>query len=86
MPTGGLFRLVRQPIYVAFALTLWTVPVWTPDQLALAVSFTAYCLLAPRLKEKRFAARYGDRFHRYRATVPYALPRLASAKERPHAQ
>ena len=84
MPTQGLFRLIRQPIYVAFALTLWTVPVWTPDQLALAISFTAYCLLAPRLKERRFAARYGDHFARYRADVPYALPRLP--KDRPDAQ
>ena len=76
MPTRGLFRVIRQPIYVAFALTLWAVPVWTPDQLVLAVSFTAYCLLAPRLKERRFAARYGDRFARYRAQTPYAVPRL----------
>ena len=77
MPTLGLFRLIRQPIYVAFALTLWTVPVWTPDQLALAVSLTAYCLLAPRLKERRFAARYGERFAHYRAAVPYVLPGTA---------
>jgi len=76
MPTQGLFRVIRQPIYVAFALTLWTVPVWTPDQLALALSLTAYCLLAPRLKERRFQQRYGDRFRRYRYGVPYALPRL----------
>jgi protein-S-isoprenylcysteine O-methyltransferase Ste14 len=74
MPTRGLFRVIRQPIYVAFALTLWTVPVWTPDQLALAISYTAYCLVAPRLKERRFAARYGQRFERYRARVPYVLP------------
>ena len=86
MPTQGLFRLIRQPIYVAFALTLWTVPVWTPDQLFLAISFTAYCLLAPRLKERRFAARYGNRFDRYRADVPYILPRMAQAKDRPDAQ
>jgi protein-S-isoprenylcysteine O-methyltransferase Ste14 len=86
MPTGGLFRLIRQPIYVAFALTLWTVPVWTPDQLVLAVSYSAYCLLAPRLKERRFAARYGTRFDRYRAAVPYALPRLAAPKDRSDAQ
>ena len=85
-PTRGLFRLIRQPIYVAFALTLWTAPVWTPDQLALAVNYTAYCLLAPRLKERRFAVRHGDRFNRYRATVPYALPRLPFAKDRPDAQ
>jgi methanethiol S-methyltransferase len=86
MPTQGLFRLIRQPIYVAFALTLWTPPVWTPDQLALAISFTAYCLMAPRLKERRFAARYGAQFDRYRAEVPYMLPHLITAKDRPDAQ
>lgn len=86
MPTQGLFRVIRQPIYVAFALTLWTVPVWTPDQLVLAISFTAYCLLAPRLKERRFAARYGSRFDHYRAAVPYAVPRLTQSKDQPDAQ
>jgi protein-S-isoprenylcysteine O-methyltransferase Ste14 len=86
MPTAGLFRLIRQPIYVAFALTLWTVPVWTPDQLVLAIAFTTYCLLAPRLKERRFSARYGAQFDQYRADVPYALPRLPKTKDRPHAQ
>ena len=73
MPQGGLFRLIRQPIYVAFALTLWTVPVWTPDQLALAVIFTTYCLLAPRRKERRFCLIYGDRFRTYQAHVPYMI-------------
>lgn len=74
MPQTGLFRVIRQPIYVAFALTLWTVPVWTPDQLALAVCFTAYCLLAPRLKERRFAKIYGHRFAAYQRRVPYVMP------------
>lgn len=83
MPTLGLFGLIRQPIYLAFTLTLWTVPVWTPDQLGLALFFTAYCLLAPRLKERRFAARYGDEFHAYRANVPYVLPCLHARKNTP---
>ncbi|RZU98799.1 methyltransferase family protein [Spiribacter vilamensis] len=86
MPTRGLFRLIRQPIYVAFALTLWTVPVWTPDQLLLAVSYTAYCLLAPRLKERRFSRRYGERFARYRAAVPYAIPGIRSGSGDTHAE
>lgn len=81
MPTRGLFSLVRHPIYVAFALTLWTVPVWTPDQLALALALTAYCLLAPMLKERRLAARHGEEFARYRARVPYAVPRLRSGAD-----
>ena len=81
MPKTGLFGFIRQPIYVAFALTLWTVPVWTPDQLALAVTLTAYCLLAPILKERRFAARYGDRFRIYQQKVPYALPLFRKAAD-----
>jgi len=80
MPTRGLFRIIRQPIYVSFALTLWTVPVWTPDQLALAIVLTLYCLAAPMLKERRFAQRYGARFSDYRARVPYALPDLTGRR------
>ena len=80
MPTGGLFRIIRQPIYVAFALTLWTVPTWTPDQMALAVSLTFYCLAAPKLKECRFAVRYGDRFESYKREVPYAFPAIGKGE------
>lgn len=74
MPQSGLFRLTRQPIYVAFALTLWTVPTWTPDQLVIAVTFTAYCLVAPRLKEVRYRRIYGSAFDDYARRVPYWFP------------
>lgn len=74
MPERGLFRVVRQPIYVAFALTLWCVPVWTPDQLLVASVYTAYCVAAPRFKEQRFVGIYGDRFRAYQARVPYWIP------------
>ncbi|MCA0928299.1 methyltransferase family protein [Ruegeria profundi] len=76
MPTTGLFRVIRQPIYVAFALTLWTVPIWTPDQLTLAIALTTYCLAAPMLKERRFEKRFGRRFEDYKKDVPYAVPKL----------
>ena len=81
MPTTGLFRIIRQPIYVSFALTLWTVPVWTPDQLALAMTLTAYCLLAPKLKENRFEKRYGARFRAYQSQVPYVIPYLKGSRK-----
>ena len=76
MPKTGLFAIIRQPIYLSFALTLWTVPVWTPDQLMLSTILTAYCVLAPRLKERRFQARFGAEFEHYRAQTPYMLPRI----------
>lgn len=76
MPTRGLFALIRQPIYLAFALTTWATPVWTPDQLAVALSLTSYCALGPLLKEARFRARFGERFRAYQAVTPYWRPRL----------
>ena len=78
MPSSGLFHLCRQPIYLSFALTLWTVPVWTPDQLFLAVPLTCYCLFGPLLKEKRFNKMYKAEFEDYRRRVPYWLPRPKS--------
>lgn len=74
MPETGLFRLVRQPIYISFAMTLWTVPTWTPDQLVIAVTLTAYCVFAPRLKEARYRKIYGRRFEEYAQRVPYWVP------------
>jgi len=77
-PTHGLFRRLRQPVYLAFALTLWTGPVHTLDALLLALSWTVYCIAAPLHKELRYLTFYGERFAQYRATVPYILPRLKS--------
>lgn len=74
MPVTGLFRLTRQPIYVSFALTLWTVPTWTPDQLVVAITFTAYCLIAPLFKEARYRRIYGRTFDDYAQTVRYWFP------------
>ena len=76
MPVTGLFRFTRQPIYVAFTLTLWTVPTWTPDQLVVALTLTAYCLVGPLFKEARFRRIHGAAFDAYARAVPYWLPRL----------
>jgi protein-S-isoprenylcysteine O-methyltransferase Ste14 len=74
MPERGLFRFSRQPIYLSFTLTLWTVPTWTPDQLVVALTLTLYCLLGPLLKEARFRRVYGAAFDAYARRVPYWLP------------
>jgi ubiquinone biosynthesis O-methyltransferase len=74
LPTGGLFRICRQPIYVAFTITLWTVSTWTPDQFMLAVVLTTYCLTGPLLKEARFSRLFGREFESYRSRHPYWLP------------
>jgi protein-S-isoprenylcysteine O-methyltransferase Ste14 len=74
LPTSGLFRICRQPIYLAFTLTLWTVPIWTPDQLVLATVLTAYCLIGPLFKELRFKRQFGEEFEVFSRRIPYWLP------------
>lgn len=76
MPTGGLFQYCRQPIYLGFALVMWTAPVWSLDWLLLASGWTVYCVVGPRRKEARWLRWFGPRFAAYRATVPYLIPRL----------
>lgn len=70
----GLFALCRQPIYLGFALTLWTGPVLTPDRVFLALVWTIYCVAGPRHKERRYLARHGEAFGEYQRRVPYMLP------------
>jgi protein-S-isoprenylcysteine O-methyltransferase Ste14 len=74
MPTIGLFKYIRQPIYLAFALTTWTTPIWTLDQWLIAGVFTFYCYSAPKFKEKRFEKRFGQKFVDYKSNVPYMVP------------
>ena len=73
LPTQGLYRFSRQPIYLSFAMTLWTVPIWTPDQLLMAVVWTGYCLLGPLHKEKRLQCHFGEAYRRYQREVPYGI-------------
>jgi protein-S-isoprenylcysteine O-methyltransferase Ste14 len=75
-PTRGLFSMCRQPVYLGFALILWTGPVHTLDGLLLALPWTLYCVAGPLHKELRYLGWYGERFARYRAAVPYFFPRI----------
>lgn len=80
-PRHGLFAACRQPVYLAFATTLWTGPVLTLDRLALALAWTAYCLLGPLLKERRYLARHGASYSAYQRQVPYLFPSRGPRKE-----
>mgnify|MGYP000904109709 FL=1 len=76
MPTDGLFRACRQPIYLGFGLVLLTAPTWSLDWLLLAGGWLLYCVLGPLHKEARWLRHHGSKFAAYKATVPYLLPRL----------
>ncbi len=78
--TRGLYRFVRQPIYISFALLLWLTTAWTPDQLVLALAWTGYCVVGAALKERRFIRYFGDAFRAYQQCVPFWFPSIAKSK------
>ncbi len=67
----GLCAVCRQPIYLAFMLTLLTSPIWTLDRLVISIPWSMYCLLGPLLKERRMLTFYGKAYEAYQASVPY---------------
>lgn len=76
----GTLRYSRHPMYLAYAVILWTGPVWTLDHLLLASLWTLYCILAPLHKESRYLRRIGPAFQSYRNRVPYFIPRIPQSK------
>ena len=76
MPHRGLFKLIRQPIYLSFCLVLWTSPFMTLDLFIVASFYTLYCFFGPYLKERRFSKFYGLEFEKYKERVPYFFPRI----------
>jgi protein-S-isoprenylcysteine O-methyltransferase Ste14 len=75
-PTQGVYRYVRQPIYISFSLIMWMTSVWTPDQLVLATLWTGYCIAGSALKERRYVQYFGEAFRKYQTRVPFWIPAL----------
>ena len=76
-PTHGLYRVCRHPVYFAMALVALSGPVWTVDHAVVAAIFSAYCVVGPMLKDRRYVRRFGERFEAYRRAVPFfPVPRL----------
>ena len=76
MPTQGLFKFIRHPIYLSFSIILWISPYLTVDKLVIGFLYALYCYFAPLLKERRFLKIYGDRFEKYQLCTPYFFPKI----------
>jgi protein-S-isoprenylcysteine O-methyltransferase Ste14 len=77
---GGLYRHVRNPMYLAVLAVIAGQAVWFGS-----ASLAAYGALVAALfvgfvrgyEEPTLAARYGERYERYRAEVPGWIPRCS---------
>jgi protein-S-isoprenylcysteine O-methyltransferase Ste14 len=63
---GLLYRWLRHPMYVGVLLGVWATPRMTFGHLLLALSLTAYVLIAMRYEERDLLHRFGRRYAEWR--------------------
>lgn len=72
--TGGVYRIVRHPLYFFSLLLLWFSPVMTLSLLLFNIAATLYFWIGSKYEERRLAAAFGERYEAYRRSVPSLIP------------
>jgi len=74
--TPGLYRWVRHPLYVSWAIIFWATPEMSVGHLLFAGVASAYMVLAVFVEERDLVAHFGDAYRRYQESTPKFLPGL----------
>ena len=74
--TPGLYKHLRHPIYLSWAIIFWAAPVMTAGRLFFAVVSTAYMLVAVLFEERDLVRQFGDAYRRYQESTPRYVPRF----------
>jgi protein-S-isoprenylcysteine O-methyltransferase Ste14 len=61
----GIYRYLRNPMYVGFTIGIWSTPLMTAGHLLLSVGMTLYLLIGIRYEKRDLAAAFGDRYLAY---------------------
>ncbi|HTQ39016.1 MAG TPA: NnrU family protein [Pirellulales bacterium] len=77
-----LYRYMRHPLYVGFALALWATPTMTVGHLLMAGVLTGYMVLASKIEERDLVNHFGALYADYRRQVPAFVPRIMGKKDR----
>jgi methanethiol S-methyltransferase len=74
--TGGLYSLVRHPLYLFSLLVIWPVQVMTPAYFGFCAGTTVYFIVGSLYEERRLFAGYGQPYLEYRRRVGWLVPLL----------
>lgn len=71
---GGVYALVRHPLYLFSLMVIWPMPVMTDAILMFNIGATLYFVLGSLLEEKRLIAAFGPVYADYQRRVPWLIP------------
>lgn len=63
--TTGVYRYLRNPMYLGFALGMWSTPQMSVGRLLLSAGMTLYVLIGLRYERRDLLTRFGQRYHDY---------------------
>lgn len=78
--TPLLYKAVRHPLYLGFAIAFWAAPVMTIGHALFATGLTIYILIAIRYEERDLTAIFGDTYRDYRTRVGMLVPGIGKAR------
>jgi protein-S-isoprenylcysteine O-methyltransferase Ste14 len=74
--TGGLYRIVRHPLYTFSLLILWLSPSMTINSFVVYTALTTYVLIGILFEERKLLREFGNDYANYKLTTPMLLPGL----------
>ena len=72
--TPYLYKRMRHPLYVGWAIAFWATPTMSVGHLLLAATLTGYMLVAVVFEERDLVAHFGRVYEDYRRRVPMFIP------------
>jgi methanethiol S-methyltransferase len=74
--TGGLYRLVRHPLYTFSLLILWLSPHMSLSSFIVYMALTMYVLIGIIFEERKLLREFGEQYAEYRSRTPMLIPGL----------
>lgn len=78
--TPMLYKRIRHPLYVGWAIAFWATPTMTVGHFVFALTLTIYMAVAVYFEERDLVDHFGREYEEYRRRVPMVIPRLARGK------
>jgi protein-S-isoprenylcysteine O-methyltransferase Ste14 len=74
LQTGGVYALMRHPLYLFSLLLIWPIPAMSAALLGFNIGATVYFVIGSLLEEQKLLRVFGQSYAEYRARVPWMIP------------